>query len=58
MKIGVAITTHQRPGLLARMLPHWANHLHGVSVLTVIHDEDGERGIGGGRGVFLHVAVR
>ena len=42
MKIGVAITTHQRPGLLARMLPHWANHLHGVAVLTVIHDEDGD----------------
>ena len=42
MTIGVAISTHARPGLLARTLPNWAAHLGGVATLAVIHDEAGD----------------
>ena len=38
--IGVAISTHRRPDVLARTLSEWAKHM--PDVLVVNHDRDGE----------------
>lgn len=42
MKIGVAITTHRRPEVLAQSLGGWARHLDHVDELVVIHDKVGD----------------
>ena len=40
MTVGVAISTHRRPEVLARALPHWAMAL--PDVLIVTHDTNGD----------------
>ena len=38
--IGLAISTHRRPDVLAKSLSEWAKHM--PDVLVVNHDRDGE----------------
>lgn len=40
MSTGVAISTHQRPGILAKALAGWAKHM--PDILVVIHDTRGD----------------
>lgn len=42
MTVGLAITTHQRPGILSKALANWAKVLDGVDMVVVIHDLHGE----------------
>ena len=40
-RVGVAVSTHRRPEVLARALAGWASHLDAADVLVVNHDRYG-----------------